>query len=219
MHYLAFGLLLAGGLLVAFWIAPARPQPGKEKRAGPREALGDVRKALRQADQIPLIGSGLAKTRKARLHLAVRDRLPSFWGDLAIYLREGRKDLGKAIQATIDRLEDPLSVILNDSLVAFDISGSLPTALRATAAEIDYAPFTKGVNNLLRTADEGGDIVRLLAVLRDEAMERLSYERRAQAATLENRLIVLLWPILFAALMLAIFLPIVAGGFGGLGGL
>ena len=102
MHYLAFGLLAAGGLLIAFWVAPPRPQPGKEKSAGLGEVLEQGRKALeRQAEQIPLIGSSLAKTRKQRLHLAVRDRLPSFWGDLGIYLREGRRELGKAIEATI----------------------------------------------------------------------------------------------------------------------
>jgi len=214
MPYLLFALLGGGALLVALAGTPVLPAT-TAGTADLRAALtGRLRELERRADRLPLVGPGLARGRRRELHYAIRDRLPSFWGDLAIYLREARRDLRGAILAAIDQLQDPLSQILAQHLQRTQLGSPLDTALRAAADEIDYRPFSAGVTNLLTTAERGGDLGQLLGVLRDQAMAQLAFERREQTATLENRLILFLWPILFAALMLAIFVPIAVSGLG-----
>lgn len=215
MGYAGFGLLILGGLLVVLSGLPAGRSGG---RPGLREILtGGLRAFERRMDRLPWVEARKAQVRKRELHFAVRSRLPSFWGDVGIYLREGRKDLRGAVLAAVDRMQDPLSEILRRRLQRTALGTPLDAALREAAEEIGFRPFTNGVLNVLSTLEQGGDIVRVLEVLRDQAMAELSFARREQAATLENRLILFLWPILFAALILAVLLPIAAGGLAVLG--
>lgn len=212
MPYLLFALLLGGALLVALAGAPA----GRRTELPDLRAVltGRLRELERRADRLPVVGPEIARGRRRELHYMVRDRLPSFWGDLAIYLREGRRDLRGALLAAIDRLHDPLSRTLAHHLQRTQLGSPLDAALRAAADEVGYRPFGAGVQNLLATQERGGDLVQLLNVLRDQAMAQVAFERREQTATLENRLILFLWPLLFAALMLAILLPIAVSGMG-----
>lgn len=222
MPYLLFALLFGGALLIALADMPGRPagaiaavDPTPDSGQRLRAALtGRLRELERQADRWPIVGAELARERRRELHYAVRDRLPSLWGDLAIYLREARRDLRGALLAAIDQLQDPLSQALTRHLQRTQLGSPLDAALRAAADEIGYRPFSTGVTNLLATAARGGDLGQLLGVLRDQAMSQLAFERREQTATLENRLILFLWPFLFAALMLAIFVPIAVAGLG-----
>lgn len=218
MEYLLLAALFLGGLLVAFSTARIRRTPAGGDRPEPEEMLRNFRAGLRalerRADHLPLLGSSLQAGRKKELHRAARDRLPSLWGDTAIYLREGRRDLRGAILAAIDNLDDPLSRLLAERLRPTGAGAPLETALRAVAQELDYRPFTVGVESILLTQAHGGDLARVLGVLRDQAMDRMAYERERAAATLENRLIVTLWPLLFLALMAAIFTPIAVSGLG-----
>jgi hypothetical protein len=222
MPYLLFALLLGGALLVALAGAPALrtaaagpPDPSTGSGQRLRAVLtGRLRELERRADRLPVVGPEIARGRRRELHYVVRDRLPSFWGDLSIYLREARRDLRGALLAAIDRLHDPLSRTLAHHLQRTQLGSPLDAALRAAADEIGYRPLSAGVQNLLATQERGGDLVQLLNVLRDQAMAQVAFERREQTATLENRLILFLWPILFAALMLAILLPIAVSGMG-----
>ena len=212
MPYLVFALLYGGALLVALSSTPVLPVTTAGS-ADLRAALtGRLREIERSADRLPVVGPEIARGRRRELHYAIRDRLPSFWGDLAIYLREARRDLRGAILAAIDQLHDPLSGILARHLQRTQLGSPLDTALQAAAAEIDYRPFSHGVANLLSTAAQGGDLLHLLNVLRSQAMDQLAFERREQTATLEIRLLVVTLPILFMALMLAIFVPIAVSG-------
>jgi len=216
---LLLATLFLGGLLVAVATAPhAAPAAGAEGRMDPAQMLAAVRagwRALeRRADRLPLLGPALQAGRKKDLHRAARDRLPSLWGDIAIYLRQGQRDLRGAILAAIDNLDDPLSHLLRNHLRRTGVGAPLDEALRRVAQELGYRPFAVGVESLLLTQAHGGDLGKVLAVLRDQAMDRMAYERKRQAATLENRLIITLWPLLFLALLAAIFTPIAVQGLG-----
>lgn len=207
MAELFFALLLLGGLMIVFSGLPSRT--GDAPRPDLRAVLtGGLRAFERQADRLPWVGRKRALERRRALHRAVRDRLPSFWGDVGIYLREGRKDLRGAVLAAIDRLQDPLSQILSDRLRKTHLGAPLDAALRDACREIAYPPFTAGMESLLSALSQGGDLVRLLEVLREQAAAQMSYEKREQAATLETRLIVVNYPFLFLALMAAVFVPI-----------
>jgi Flp pilus assembly protein TadB len=152
--------------------------------------------------------------RRRELHLQIRNRLPSFWGDVRIYVAEGRRDLRGAIQAASDDLDDPLSELLQQELRVVQVGRPLAEALERVAEELDYAPFGDGVTSLLSTERRGGDLKQLLEVLQRTATSRLVYERKAQIATLETKMILFNWPFLFLALISVILVPIVAGAVG-----
>ncbi len=217
---LAFGVLIVGALCIVVATTPfpvtAEPGPG----ASLREVLtGRLREVERRTDRLPLVGPRLAAARRRQVHCQVRDRLPGFWGDVAIYLKEGRRQLPGAIAAAIDRLNDPLSVALRAQMRQVQLGGTIEAALRGVAEELAYEPLADGIDDLLATEELGGDMIQVAEELRDQATDDMVFEREEATATLEIRMMVMLWPLLFLALMLAIFVPIVVSGLGTLLGL
>ncbi len=217
---LAFGALIIGAFCIVLATAPALPQPTPDQEPSLRDALlGRLREVERRADRLPVIGPSLTTSRRRQVHAQVRDRLPGFWGDVVIYLKEGQRQLPGAIAAAIDRLNDPLSQALRTQMKKVQLGGSIEVALRAAAEELSYEPFSDGIDDLLATQELGGDMIQVAEELRDQATDDMVFEREEATATLEIRMMVMLWPLLFLALMLAIFVPIVVSGLGTLLGL